>query len=340
MHSYVKTNEKGDILIVCLYVYDLIFSGNNEGMINAFKKEMADEFEMTDIGLMSYYLGIEVQQQDDGILISQESYAKEVLKKFKMENCEPNSTPIDVGEKLSRHIGGEPVDPTLLKSLIGSLRYLTCTRPDILYAVGLVSRFMENPKIYHFKVAKRILCFIKGTLDHGIFYPTSGNLKLVGYSDSDRAGDVDDRKSTTGCVFFFGEAAFTLISKKQPIVTLSTCEAEYVAATSSVCHALWLQNLLKELGFNQVESTYIYVDNKSAIALAKNPVFHDRSKHIETRFHFIRECIAKKEVKVKFVKSEDQLADIFTKPLRREIFEKLRNRLGMRASSLRGRVGN
>ncbi|KAK2979862.1 hypothetical protein RJ640_002775 [Escallonia rubra] len=284
---------------------------------------MAKEFEMTDIGLMSYYLGIEVKQIDDGIFISQEAYAKEVLKMFNMENCNPISIPIEVEKKLSGHVKEGPIDRTLFRSLVGSLRYLTCTRPDILFAVGYISRYMENPTTYHFKVAKRILRYLKGTIDLGIFYPASGDMKLVGYSDSDWARDVDDRKSTTRFVFYFGEAAFTWTSKKQSIVTLSTCEAEYVAATSTVCHAIWLRSLLKELSFIQDELTQIYVDNKSAIALAKNPVFHDRSKHIDTRYHFIRESIAKKQVQVKFVKSEDQDADIFTKPLNRETSTKL-----------------
>ncbi|KAK2985747.1 hypothetical protein RJ640_005447 [Escallonia rubra] len=276
-------NGKCDILIVYLYVDDLIITGNCVKMFNDFKKEMTNEFEMTDIGLMSYYLGIEVKQRDDGIFISQEAYTKEVLKRFNMENCNPISIPIEVEKKLSRHVKEGPIDRTLFRSLVGSLRYLTCTRPDILYAVGYISRYMENPTTYHFKVAKRILRYIKGTIDLGIFYPAS--------------------------------AAFTWTSKKQPIVTLSTCEAEYVAVTSTVCHAIWLRSLLKELSFIQDESTQIYVDNKSAITLAKNPVFHDRSKHIDTRYHFIRESIAKKEVQVKFVKSKDQVANIFTKPL-------------------------
>ncbi|KAM1852115.1 hypothetical protein ACFX13_016080 [Malus domestica] len=125
------------------------------------------------------------------------------------------------------------------------------------------------------------------------------------------------------------DTAFTWMSKKQPIVTLSTCEAEYVAVTSCVCHAIWLRNLLKELSMPQEEPTEIYVDNKSAIALAKNPVFHDRSKHIDTRYHYIRECIARKDVPVEYVKSQDQVADIFTKPLKQEDFVRLRNSIGV-----------
>ncbi|KAL5866165.1 hypothetical protein ACOSQ3_003679 [Xanthoceras sorbifolium] len=290
---------------------------------------MAKEFEMTDIGLMAYYLGIEVKQKEEGIFISQENYAKEILKKFKMDDCKLINTPVECGIKLSKHDKGESIDPTFFKSLVGSLRYLTCTRPDILYAVALVSRYMEDPTTTHFKAAKRILRYIKGTIDFGLFYSVSNDYKLVGYSDSDWGGDIDDRKSTSGFVFFMGNTAFTWMSKKQPIVTLSTCEAEYVAATSCVCHVIWLRNLLKELGLPQEEPTEICVDNKSAIALAKNPVFHDRSKHIDTRYHYIRECIAKRDVQMEYVKSKDQIADIFTKPLGFEDFSRLRSLLGM-----------
>ncbi|KAE8667942.1 hypothetical protein F3Y22_tig00112352pilonHSYRG00005 [Hibiscus syriacus] len=336
---YIKIKD-GDILIVCLYVDDLIFTGSNPSMFNEFKDVMMKEFEMTDMGLMAYYLGIEVKQQNDGIFISQESYAKEILKKFKMENCKPISTPAEYGIKMTKHEEGESVDPTFFKSLVGSLRYLTCTRPDILHAVGLVSRYMESPTTTHFKAAKRILRYLKGTIDFGLFYSVSNDYKLVGYSDSYWGGDIDNRRSTTGFVFFMGDIAFTWMSKKQSIVTLSTCEAEYVAATSCVCHAIWLRNLLKEIGLIQEEPTKVCVDNKSAIALAKNPVFHDRSKHIDIRYHYIRECVARKDVEVEYVKLQDQVADIFTKPLTSKDFLRLRNLLGVTRSSLRGGVGS
>jgi hypothetical protein len=218
------------------------------------------------------------------------------------------------------------VDPTIFRSLVGSLRYLTCTRLDILYGVGLVSCHMESPTITHFKTAKRILRYVKGTIDFDLLYQSSNEFKLVGYSDSDWGGDVDDKKSTIGFVFYLGSSAFTLSSKKQPIVTLSTYEAEYVAATSSVCHAVWYRKLLKEL---HMDATEIFLDNKSALALEKFLVFHDRSKHIDVRYHFIRECIVKKEVQLKFVKTHDQFADIFTKSLNNEIFSKLRALLGV-----------
>lgn len=156
-----------------------------------------------------------------------------------MEDCQSVSTPVECGLKFSNNEEGKQVDSTTFKSPVGSLRYLTCTRLDILYGTGLVSRFMETPTTTHFKAAKRILQYIKGTIGYGLLYSFSNEFKLIGYSDSDWAGDVDDRKSTTGFVFYRGNTTFTWSSRKQPIVTLSTCEAEYVAAASCVCHAIW-----------------------------------------------------------------------------------------------------
>ena len=224
---------------MCLYVDDLIFTGCNSSMFDDFKKEMMKEFEMTDIGCMPYYLNIEVKQKDKGIFITQEGYAKGVIKKFKMNDSNPINTPMECGIKLSKHEEGERMDPTLFKSLVGSLRYLTCTRPDILYAIGVVSPYMENPTTTHLKAAKRILQYIKGTTNFGLYYSISDDYKFVGYSDSDWSRDVDDHKSTIGFVFYMGDITFTWMSKKQSIVTLSTCEAKYVVAASCVCHAIW-----------------------------------------------------------------------------------------------------
>ncbi|GAA0173738.1 transmembrane signal receptor [Lithospermum erythrorhizon] len=336
---YVK-KDHNDVFYVCIYVDDLIFTGSSVEMFEDFKRRMALEFEMTDMGQMSYYLGIEVIQGVDGIFISQEAYTNALLKKFNMQNVNPVSTPIECGVKLSKDDSyGEQVNPTLFKSLVGSLRYLTCTRPDILFAVGLVSRFMEKPSTSHLKEAKRILRYLKGTLYHGLLYSTSQDFRLMGYCDSDFAGDIDDRKSTTGFVFLLGNNVISWSSKKQPIVTLSTCKSEYIVATSCACHAIWLRRLLKELQLPQMEPTEIMTDNRLALSLAKNPVFHDRSKHIDTRFHFIRQCIEQREIDLKCIKSLDQTADIFTKPLKFDIFDKMRKLLGIvRKSSLRGDV--
>ncbi|KAL4011046.1 hypothetical protein IC575_028092 [Cucumis melo] len=222
-HSlYIKVNGHGDILVVCLYVDDLIFTRNCASMFEDLKKARTQEFEMTDIGLMSYYLGIEVKQSEEGIFISQERYTREILEKFNMMNSKPVATPVETRTKLSKHEEGDDVDPSYFKSLVGSLRYLTCTRPDILFSVGLVSRFVESPTTTHLKVTKRILRYLKGTLDYGLFYSSSKEFKLEGYCDSDWAGDTNDQKSTSGYVFFIDNTAFTWSFKKQPIVRQNT----------------------------------------------------------------------------------------------------------------------
>ena len=331
-HSvYMKNGEKGEFLIICLYVDDLLFTGNNEAMFHEFKQSMFSEFEMTDNGLMSYFLGIEVKQESDGIYISQQRYMRDILKKFNMDKCNTVNTPVATGLKLSKGGEGEFVNSTVYKSLVGSLRYLTITRPDIVYGVGLVSRYMETPRESHWLAAKRILRYIRGTLNYGLFYNFGEDAKLFGYSDSDWGGDQDERKSTTGYVFFLGSTAFSWTSKKQSIVALSSCEAEYVAVASTVCEAIWLRNLLKSVCHPQVESTVIHVDNVSAIKLAKNPVQHGRSKHIDTRFHFLRDHVKQKTIELVYCHTKEQVADIFTKPLPIETFRLLREMLGMKA---------
>jgi len=262
--------------------------------------------------------------------VSQEKYAKEILKKHKMADCNPVSTPMEPGAKLSKFDGGERVDASKYRSLIGSLRYLTSARPDLSLSVGIVSRFMEEPVYSHWKALKRILRYIQGTVSLGLFYSTVEDYKLVGFSDSDWCGDIDDRKSTSGYVFFMGNTAFTWLSKKQPIVTLSTCEAEYVAASWCVCHSIWLRNLLSKMELKQPGATVIQVDNKSAIELAKNPVNHERSKHIDVRFHFIRDHVKEGNVELVHVASQDQVADIFTKPLPTVLLERCKKLLGMK----------
>jgi hypothetical protein len=336
---YVKKNLHGRIMFVCLYVDDILFTGDDPTMIQDFKQSMVKEFEMTDLGLLAYFLGLEVKQCSNGIFVSQAKYATEVLKKFAMEDCDPADNPVEYGTRLTKEGEGDLVNPTYYKSIVGCLRYLTCTRPDILFGVGLVSRYMERPRSSHLKAAKRILRFIKGTLNYGLCYSSSQNFQITGYSDSDWAGSLEDRKSTTGFIFFMGETAFTWTSKKQSIVALSTCEAEYIAAASCVCHAIWLRKLMEDLQQKQSEATKIFVDNKSAIALAKNPVHHERSKHIDTRFHFIREHIKEGDVELVHVNTHEQIADIFTKPLKTEVFCYLQKKLGIvkiDETSLRG----
>ncbi|KAG8488055.1 hypothetical protein CXB51_018006 [Gossypium anomalum] len=292
---------------------------------------MTKEFEMTDIGEMSYFLGVEVKQMKYGTFVSQKKCAEQILRKFNMKDCKPVAMPAELGMKLSVDSSREPVNSTLFKSIIGILRHLTIMRPDIIYAVGIVNRYMEKPKQDHLIAAKRILRYIKGTMDQGLFYTHSQSSKLVGYSDSDYGGDLDDRKSTSGYFFHIGFAAFSWSSKKQQTVALSTCEAEDMAVATCTCQAIWLKNILGELSIIKGPIT-IYVDNKSTISLAKNPVSHCRSKHIDTKYHFIQEQVKNKNVELVYCRTEDELADIFTKPLKADIFDKLKEKPGMKSS--------
>ena len=201
-----------------------------------------------------------------------------------------------MGLKLTKEDSNKDFDPKLYKSIVGSLMYLTATRSDIMHAVSLISRFMERPKETHWQAAKRILRYVNGTKGFGILYSSSESFMLTGYTDSDWAGSVDDRKSTSGYVFHMGSGAISWASKKQPVVSLSTAEAEYVAATAAACQEVWLRRVLRDLCHEQEKGTTIYCDNSSTIALSKNSVFHKRTKHIDTKFHFICELVNNGEI--------------------------------------------
>ena len=330
---FIQIREGGKILIVCLYVDDLIFTGNNEDMFLEFKNSMMKEFDMTDLGRMSYFLGIEVAQTSNGIFICQKKYVQDVLKRFQMEGCNHVYNPIVPGCHLTKDVEGERIDSTLYKQIIGSLMYLSATRPDIMYVTSLLSRFMEEPTMLHFQAAKRVLRYLKGTSNFGILYKREKGNNLVGYSDSDYAGDLEDRKSTSGYVFFLNSGAISWSSKKQPVVSLSTTEAEYIAAASCACQAIWLRRLLENLKYVSRGPTTIHCDNSSAIQLSKNPVLHGKSKHIDIRFHFLHELTKEGTVELIYCQSSKQIADIFTKPLKLETFVRLRGLLGVCSES-------
>jgi len=198
---FTKLKEGGKLLIANLYVDDLIFFGNDRNMCKEFKKLMMLEFDMSDLGKMKYFLGIEVLQNPEGIYICQRRYAQEILKRFGMDRCNPVKNPIVPGCKLSKDEEGTKVDASVFKQVVGSLMYLTATRPDLMYGVSLISRFMSCPTEQHWLAAKRLLRYLMGTMNLGIFYKKGGCKQLIAYSDSDFAGDIDDRKSTIGCVF-------------------------------------------------------------------------------------------------------------------------------------------
>lgn len=251
---YVKKSDT-NLIIVSVYVDDMLVTGSNEKLVDEFKAEMFKAFEMTDLGLLTYFLGMEVKQGDNGVFICQKKFAKEILKKFHMEDCKDISTPMNQKEKFSKEDGAEKVDEMLYRSLIGCLMYLTATRPDIMFVVSLLSRFMNCASEVHFIAAKRILRYVKGTTDYGIKYSCCHDFQLQGFSDSDWAGSVEDMRSTTGFCFSFGSGIFSWSSKKQDVVAQSTAEAEFIAANATVNQAIWIRKILADLHMKQIEPT-------------------------------------------------------------------------------------
>nr|XP_020155963.1 uncharacterized mitochondrial protein AtMg00810-like [Aegilops tauschii subsp. strangulata] len=308
------------------HVDDLIITGVATTEINSFKQQMTKLFRMSDLGKLSYYLRIEVSQERDRIVLGQAAYAKRLLERAGMEDCNPSNTPMEARLKLSKESTATLVDKTKYRNTIGGQRYLVHTRPDISFAVGYLSRFMEKPASDHYAAVKHLLRYVAGTLDHGCAYERGdGGLQLTSYSDSDHGGDTDDRKSTTGVIFFLGKSPVSWQSQKQRVVAISSCEAEYMVATTTACQGIWLAWLLGEMLNKEAVRPKLLVDNKSAISLAKNPVFHDRSKHIEIRYHFIRECVEQGRVFIDYVRTSDQLADTTWT----SHFQELRRRIGM-----------
>ena len=306
--------------------------GNNTHLVEKFKKEMMQEFEMTDLGLMTYFLGMEVQQNQHGIFICQKKYAREILRKFQMDECKAMSTPMNPKERLCKQDGTSQVDEGYFRSLISCLMYLSATRPDIQFAVSLLSRFMHCATEMHLQAAKRVLRYIKGTTDYGVKFKNCQNFRFYGFSDSDWGGNVDDMRSTSGYCFSFGSGIFSWCSKKQDFVTQSTAEAEFVAAASTVNQALWLRKILVDLHIKQAEPTDVFVDNQAAISISKNPVFHGKTKHFDIKLFFVRKVQKKGNVSLIYCKSEDQLTDLFTKPLPTTRFEHLRQKIGICSS--------
>lgn len=308
------------MLIVCLYIDDLIYTGNDGAIFEKFKQSMMLEFDMSDLGMMHYFIGIEVVQSATGIFISQKKYVRDILDKFQMKNCNSVSTPTEFGLKLVKDPKEKRVDNILYKQIVGSLMYLTATRPGIMHSVSLISRYMENPTEMHLLAAKRVFRYLQFIKEFGLFYKKGEKLDLFGFTDSDYAGDLDDRNSSSCYVFMLGSRAVSWSSKKQAIVTLSTTEAKFIVATSCACQAIWLRRILNELHFKQEGATAIYCDNISAIKLFKNLVLHGISKHIDVRFDFLRDLTKDGIIDFFYCKSEDQIADIMTKPLKLPIF--------------------
>jgi len=293
------------ILIVSIYVDDLLFTGDDEELLGEFKCYMKKEFDMTDLGQMRFFLGIEVIQRSDGIFICQRKYATEVLNRFGIENYNSVCNPILPGQKIGKDENGTKVDATLYNQIVVSLMYLTATRPDLMFVMSLISRFMACPTQQHFATTKRVLRYLKGTVNYGVFYKRGGVSDLIGFTNSDYAGDMEDSKSTSGYVFMMSGGAVAWSSRKQPIVTYRLQKLSLCVAYA--CQAIWMRRILEEIGHSQTEGTKLMCDNASTIKLSKNPILHGRFKHIRIRFHFLRDLTKEELLIYYFVVLETNL---------------------------------
>ena len=309
---FIHKSEHGTILLL-LYMDDMIITGNDLTSISDLKHYLSQHVEMKDLGKLSYFLGLEITSSSDGYYLFQAKYASDLLTRAGITDTKTCTTPLESNSRLTPLDGTLLDNPTLYRQLVGSLIYLTVTRPDIAYAVHVVSQFMSAPRSTHYATVLRILRYIKGTLFHGLHFSAHSSLELRAYSDADWAGNPTDWRSTTGYCFFLGDYLISWRSKKQTVVARSNSEAEYRALADATQELLWLRWLLEDLGISHTIATTINCDNHSAILIAHNNGFHERTKHIEIDCHFIRHHLTCGTICLRSISSADQTPDIFTK---------------------------
>jgi transposase InsO family protein len=314
-HSVFFKKTRTGIVILVVYVDDIVITGSDKEGIQILINHLSSSFLTKDLGKLRYFLGIEVARSKTGISLSQRKYTLDILQDTGYLGSKPVATPMEPNLKLMPDEGDFVDDPDTYRRLVGKLIYLTITRPDISYAVSIVSQFMTNPRVPHMNAVIRILKYLKNAPGRGLFYRSSGHLRIEGYTDADWAGSPSDRKSTTGYCTFIGGNLVTWRSKKQSVVARSSAEAEYRAMAHTTCELTWLRTVLQEFGLLTQGPTPLYCDNQAAIHIASNPVFHERTKHIEVDCHFVRSKVESKDIITPFVPSGSQLADIFTKAL-------------------------
>ncbi|KAL6294169.1 hypothetical protein ACE6H2_002311 [Prunus campanulata] len=328
-HTLFLKHKGGKVTALIIYVDDMIITGNDTQEISRLQKCLAKEFEMKNLGGLKYFLGIEVARSKQGIFLSQRKYVLDLLAETGMLDCKPVDTPIVQNHHLGEYPNQAPTNKERYQRLVGRLIYLSHTRPDIAYAVSVASQFMHCPSEDHMDAVFRILKYLKSAPGKGLLFTKNGHLNISGYTDADWAGNVTDRRSTSGYFTFVGGNLVTWRSKKQNVVALSSAEAEFRGMTKGICELLWLRKLLTEIGYAPTLGMHLQCDNKAAISIAHNPVQHDRTKHVEVDRHFIRQKLDNKEIQLPFVKSEDQLADILTKAVSSRVFHNSLIKLGI-----------
>ncbi|KAL4568024.1 hypothetical protein LXL04_023624 [Taraxacum kok-saghyz] len=318
---FIKRVKK-ELIMVQIYVDDIIFGSTSEELCKDFETVMKKRFEMSSLGEMTMFLGLQVRQDSSGILLHQGKYVADMLEKFGFQDSKEASTPMAERPLLNSDPDGESVDQTLYRSMIGSLMYLTASRPDVLFAVCQCARYQANPKTSHIIAVKRIFRYLKGRPKLGLWYPKNPEFNLYAFTDSNYGGCEFDRKSTSAGCQFLGDRLISWQCKKQQTVSTSTAEAEYVAASACCSQVIWMQHQLLDYGLDYL-NTAIFCDNDAAIQITKNPVQHSKTKHIDIKVHFIRDCYERGLIHLVQVHTDNNVADLFTKPFARARFDVL-----------------
>ncbi|KAE9588657.1 putative RNA-directed DNA polymerase [Lupinus albus] len=313
-------------LILLLYVDDILLTGSTASLVTAFIQLLQSKFSMKDLGTLHHFLGIEILPTIDGLHLSQTHYAATILERAHMIDCKPMSTPLEAKTKTGSN--DTPLDdPSYYRGIVGALQYLTLTRPDLSYSVNYASQFMHSPTIIHLKMVRRILRYVKGTIDVGLHFTSNTNLNLFAFSDADWVGCPTTRRSTTSYCTFLGGNLISWCAKKQHTVSRSSTEAEYRAMANTTAELTWLTFILNDIRVPLFSPPILYCDNISALRMTINPVFHARSKHIELDYHFVRERVSLGLLVTHYVPTNDQVADLFTKPMSKYILMRFQDKL-------------
>jgi hypothetical protein len=326
-YSLFTRLQGSSYIALLVYVDDVAIASNDPAAVKSFISLLNDKFRLKDLGPLKYFLGLEIARSTKGLSVCQRKYALEVLQDCGLLASKPVPFPMEQNLKLSRDVGELIPDPTVYRRLIGRLLYLTITRPDLSYSVQTLSQFMDKPRQPHLDAVYRVLKYVKSSPGQGLLFPASSNFQLKAFSDSDWAGCPDTRKSITGFCVFLGDSLISWKSKKQQTVSRSSAEVEYRSMAATCCELIWLFSLLTDLHVLHPQAALLFSDGQAALHIAANPVFHERTKHIEIDCHFIREKIQLGLIKTLHVPSQHQLADTFTKPLGNALFHHLLSKM-------------
>ncbi|XP_042958220.1 uncharacterized mitochondrial protein AtMg00810-like [Carya illinoinensis] len=320
---YVKDGLQ---LFVLVYVDDIIITGSNKEAITRFIAQLGTKFHLKDLGSLNYFLGVQASRDSNGLHLRQSKHILDLLHKTGMAGAKPISSPSTFGKKLTAFDGDLLPDPSQYRMAVGALQYCTISRPDIAYIINQLCQFMHSPHEGHWTSLKRVLRYLKGTIDYGLYY-TPSVTELHAFCDFDWAGNPDDRRSSSGYGIFLSNNLISWSAKKQSVVSRSSTEAEYRSLALVTAKLYWMIMLFKELNITLPKCPIIWFDNIGAFALASNLVFHARTKHIEVDYHFLREKVLNKDIQVKHISIANQIADVFTKGQTAMRFKFLRSKL-------------